>query len=160
MKKVLAAISAVSLIFISGAASAQTLSGAGIATGDLNLRQTLGTALACPLNNIPISTASGDGYSTTGASPLNPKILCSFGPGVNVTMTSDWELVPMSYNLIEIRKVTANALAGTCGPATLSAEVVDRGPDLVLYIPFQVIPGSPVGCEVEGYVTISGVSLL
>lgn len=160
MKKVLAAVSAVSLILVSGAASAQSLSGSGVATGDLNLRQTLGSPLACPLNNIPISTSGGNGNSTTGASPTNPQILCSFGPGVNVTMTSDWELVPISYDEIEIRNVTANALAGTCGPATLTAEVVDPGADLILYIPFQVISGSPVGCEVEGYVTISGVALL
>jgi hypothetical protein len=161
MKKVFSAVFAASLLIASaGAASAQSLTGSGTATGTLDLRQTLPVPLACPLNNIPVSTAGGGGFSTTGATTASPQVLCSFGPGVNVFMTSDWVLTPTSYTTVTISNITANALAGTCGAGSVEAEVLDPGPDLVLYIPFQVIPGSPVDCEIEGVVTISGVALI
>lgn len=161
MRKVFSAVCAASLlVFGAGAVSAQSLTGSGTATGTLDLRQTLPSPLACPLNNIPISTTSGIGNSTTGASPGSPQVLCSFGPGVNVFMTSDWVLTPTSYTSVTISNVTANALAGTCGAGSVEAEVLDAGPDLVLYIPFQVISGSPADCEIEGVVTISGVGLI
>lgn len=161
MRRVVAAVSAASLlVFGAGAASAQALTGSGAATGDLNLQQTLPVPLACPLNNIPVSTSGGVGNSTTGASPANPQVLCSFGPGVNVFMTSDWVLTPISYTQVVISNITANALAGTCGPGSVTADVLDPGADLVLYIPQQTISGNPVGCNIEGVVTISGVALI
>lgn len=161
MRKVISAVCAASLVaFAAGAANAQSLSGSGTATGTLDLRQTLPAPLACPLNNIPVSTGAGNGFSTTGATTSSPVVLCSFGLGVNVFMTSDWVLTPTSYTSITISNITANALGGTCGVGSVEAEVLDAGAPLLLYIPPQTIPGDPVDCEIEGIVEIAGVSLI
>lgn len=162
MKKMLAAVSATSLFMFAGAASAQSLVGSGVASGiSFEVQQTTPTPVPCGFN-LPFVTSSGNGYTTTGASPSAPSVLCNLGPGLNVFLTSDWtvEPIPGNYSKVLVKNITANALGGTCGPADVVADVVDPGADLILYVPWQSIAGSPLPCWIGGYVIVSGVALI
>ena len=164
-KKLVAMVAAAAATMgIAQTASAQVISpvgGTGTVTGTLSLQQTLIFPITCNVNSPPVSVVSSSLVSTTF--PSFPYPICTF-PYSAISANANWTIVPLSSTQVSITIPSVNALGGICGPGKVLADVVQKGPPLVLSIPRQQIPGTdssgnPYPCWVSGTVTVSGVSI-